>query len=291
MLRVTAPAKVNLFLGVGEPRPDGYHDVTTVLHALELHDIVEIEPAPALTVSCDVDLGVRATQNLAHRAARALGEELQRDPAVHISVRKRIPHGAGLGGGSSDAAAVIAGLAHLWDVDAGDERCVRAAQSLGADVPFFLSRTGAALMTGRGDTFAREVPGLRGAFVALVKPAEPVPTADAYRLFDEDPGEPGDPRPLLQALDAGDVTGVARRLSNNLSHVAQVIVPAIGAVLSSVRAHAGVLGAQVAGSGSAVFAVCEDAAAAERVASLGADMGHWSAVTALRARGVEVEGA
>ena len=104
-LTVMAPAKVNLFLGVGPLRPDGYHSVQTVLHTLALSDTVRLTPADELTVTCDPDLGIPAENNLAYRAARGFSAAFGVDVLLDIHVDKRIPSGAGLGGGSSDAAA------------------------------------------------------------------------------------------------------------------------------------------------------------------------------------------
>jgi 4-diphosphocytidyl-2-C-methyl-D-erythritol kinase len=146
-VRVAAPAKVNLYLGVGPLMPDGYHAVDTVLHALELHDDVRVSAAPGFALSCHPDVGVPMADNLACRAAHALGEAFGRPVNAEVVLSKRIPHGAGLGGGSSDAAAVITGLARMWGVGPTDDRCVAAAATIGADVPFFLYG-GAALMTG-----------------------------------------------------------------------------------------------------------------------------------------------
>ena len=125
MLRITAPAKINLHLAIGARRADGYHELVGVFHALELADGIWMEPADGLIVECDADVGAKPRHNLAYRAAEAMGAAFEREPAVRIVLEKRIPHGAGLGGGSSDAAAVIAGLATMWGVDAEDPRCRR----------------------------------------------------------------------------------------------------------------------------------------------------------------------
>jgi 4-diphosphocytidyl-2-C-methyl-D-erythritol kinase len=288
VLRVIAPAKLNLHLGVGPRRADGYHDVTTVLHALELHDTLTISPADALSVACVPDVGVEPEANLVHRAAVALGVALDREPAFSIAVEKRIPHGAGLGGGSSDAAAAIAGLATLWDVDPLDERCVRVAATLGADVPFFLERTGAALMTGRGDVTESVIDGLAGTAVALVKPLEPVSTAAAYRAFEAAPVAPGGYEAVVAALAAADPLKLAAALHNNMTSASISVTPEVGSVLEWVSGHEGVVGAAVAGSGSAVFGLCAGHAEARQLCDEAALRGWWSQPTALRARGVEV---
>ncbi len=288
LLRVIAPAKVNLFLGVGASRPDGYHDVTTVLHALELHDVLTISQADSLSVTCDVELGVSVADNLVHRAAVALARAFGREPNVRIAIEKRIPHGAGLGGGSSDAAATVAGLAALWGLDPGDGRCRGVAAALGADVPFFLERTGAALMTGRGDLTARVLPTLEGIPVALVKPMCGVSTAAAYRAFDDTPQPCGDPARVIETLESQDALQLALALENNMTRAASEVAPDVAEALLWTRGSDGVLGAAVAGSGSAVFALCESASAAQRVREGAESLGWWSEATVLRAHGVDV---
>lgn len=287
MLVADAPAKVNLFLGVGQPRSDGYHSVATVLHSIELCDRVTLLPAERLRVRCDADLGVPAEQNLVHRAAVAMGEAFGRESAVSLSVDKRIPHGAGLGGGSSDAAATVALLATLWDVDPLAPACLEVAASLGADVPFFLSSTGAALMTGRGDVFERELPAL-AAPVVLAMPPERVPTQAAYRAFDSAPQAPGDPAEVVAALEAADAGLLAGSLRNNMEHTACSIAPSVCDALALIRREPGVRAALVAGSGSAVFGMCDSERTAAKVADAARREGYWACVTRLRQAGVRV---
>jgi 4-diphosphocytidyl-2-C-methyl-D-erythritol kinase len=282
-VRVAAPAKVNLYLGVGPLMPDGYHAVDTVLHALELHDDVRVSAAPGFALSCHPDVGVPMADNLACRAAHALGEAFGRPVNAEVVLSKRIPHGAGLGGGSSDAAAVIAGLARMWGVGPTDDRCVAAAATIGADVPFFLYG-GAALMTGRGDRIERSLPALTTP-VVLVRPPEPVPTAAAYRAFDAAPAPAGDASAVIAALEARDEAALGAALDNNLAAAAAAVVPAVADALAWVQGQAGVLGATVAGSGSAVFALVYDADTAESIAARAAARGWWSAASRLSAAG------
>lgn len=287
VLRVLAPAKVNLFLGIGSVRPDGYHQLTSVFHALGLADEIEIRPAERLTVTTDPDLGIPEQLNLAYRAAVDMGSAFGRDPLVAIHVVKRIPHGAGLGGGSSDAAGVIAGLACLWGIDLADDQCLSVARCLGADVPFFLTG-GAALMTGRGDVLERALPPLPGVPVALVRPPLPVSTAQAYRTFDLDPVAAGDHRAVVDALERSDSSALARSLANNLESAAATVVPEVAEAVAWVRSRPGVMGALVAGSGSAVFALCEDPVVSRRVAEEACGQGWWSTATELARHGVSV---
>ncbi len=288
-VRVSAPAKVNLFLGVGPVRPDGFHEVVTVLHALELADEVLVEAAEELSLVCEPDVGVAPSDNLAWRAAQALARQVGREAAARITVRKRLPHGAGLGGGSSDAAGVIAGLARLWGISPQDPRCFAAAASVGSDVPFFLADGGCALMIGRGEVLERTLPALAGVPVVLVRPPVPVPTAAAYAAFDARPVAPGAPGAVIAALESGDRTALASSLANNLVAAASAVVPEVSDALAWVQQQDGVLGATVAGSGSAVFAICGSEQAAGDAARAAGDHGLWSAATCLSPKGASFD--
>jgi 4-diphosphocytidyl-2-C-methyl-D-erythritol kinase len=285
-LVITAPAKVNLFLGVGPLRPDGYHSVSTVMHSIELADIVRLTPADALTVTSDIDLGIPAEHNLAYRAAKAFSEVFGVDVLLDIRIEKRIPSGAGLGGGSADAAAVIAGLAFWADLLLDDERVLRVARAVGADVAFLLGG-GAASMRGRGDVRARTLPAGEWP-VALVKPPAPVPTAEAYRAFDAAPLPTGDIRPVTDALCFRDPVALGAGLANNLTVAAASLVPEVGDALGWAAAVPGVLGAAMSGSGSAVFAICADSDVADAVVGQATARGWWAASTRLSRTGVTV---
>lgn len=285
-LTIAAPAKVNLYLGVGECRPDGYHDVTTIFHALELADTVYIIPADELTVTTSVDLGIPESENLAFRAAQLFAEEFGQPMRCVIEIEKRIPAGAGLAGGSSDAAAVIVGLARLTGVDPLDERCLAVARELGADCAFFLSG-GAALMGGRGDELIRRLPAMV-VDVALVKPAAPVPTGDAYAAFDRAPAITDGPEAVMAALLADDAAVLGVSLSNNLTAASSSLVPEVIDALVWVRAQPGVLGAAMAGSGSAVFAICAGPHFASAISEGARARGWWGKSTTTRPVGVMI---
>lgn len=285
-MRIEAPAKVNLCLSVGGVRPDGYHAVETVLHCLTLTDTLTISPAEKLSVACRPSVGVPEERNLAYRAASAFCSRLEIDCPVSIEIDKRIPHGAGLGGGSSDAAAVIASLAHVHGIERTDPRCLELAGLLGADVAFFLHGA-AARMTGRGEKLIRTLSPLM-APVALVKPAPPVPTGGAYAAFDSDPQPPCDCDPVVDALSSGDAAALASAISNNLEVASSTVVPDVAVALAWVRAQEGVRGALLAGSGSAVFAMTEDASAAERIAALAGERGWWGLASALGTDGIGI---
>ncbi len=282
---ITAPAKINLHLAIGARRADGYHDVETVFQALRIADLVDVRLADRLSLTCSPEMGLAETENLAYRAAEALGQRLGRDPDVSISIRKVLPAGAGLGGGSADAAAVLAGMAILWGIDPADPLLVSVAADLGADVPFFLLG-GAGLYTGRGDEFVRALPHV-SVPVALVKPPEPVSTAQAYAAFDRLPLAPmSDISVLAEALASGDPAAVARATFNNMTQASIDVVPSVGEALALCQSITGVLGSMVAGSGSAVCAFCESDEVAKRVADAASRLGWWSAPTRTSSHGV-----
>jgi 4-diphosphocytidyl-2-C-methyl-D-erythritol kinase len=189
-----------------------------------------------------------------------------------------------IGGGSTDAAAVLAGVALSWGIDRDDVRLRSVAAALGADVPFFLEG-GCALLDSRGDRLVRRlrVPALH---LALVNPGVPVPTGSAYAAFDAAPQPaPHGPGAMLAALDAGDPGLVAAALYDNLTPVATALVPQVADALALVATAPGVLGACMAGSGSTVFGVFADATAAADAAAAGRGRGWWAEASETRASG------
>jgi len=195
MARSTAPArvhrrcayaKINLVLAVGPKRKDGYHEVATILQAVSLHDTLAFAPrARGFTLAVDGPRakGVpRTGANLVMKAARALARELGETRGAAIRLTKRIPHGAGLGGGSSDAAATLRGLLALWGRRLPHARLSALAASLGSDVPFFLG-PGSALATGRGEIVTPLPPARHSFQVVLVVPEVRVSTAWTYAHY------------------------------------------------------------------------------------------------------------
>lgn len=259
--------------------------------ALDVADEVVVRPlasGEALRVHCEPAVDVPQEKNTAYRAAVALAESFEREPAVEVLLRKHVPSQAGLGGASSDAASVLRALCTLWDIDEQDARVAQVARSVGADVAFFLDPV-PTLLVGRGDVAAEKFPSLAEPVpVALVRPAgEGVSTPAAYRAFDECHDEPGDPEPLCALLRTGVATPaqVAQLLSNNLDPVACRLLPQVADVRGWLCAHPLVLGAQVSGSGSCVFGVCASSADARRVAedaqvAFGADA--WARAASFR---------
>ncbi len=166
-LRVSAFAKLNLTLEVLGRRDDGYHEVRTVIQSIDLADQLEISPAPSLRVVCD-DSSLDGENNLVWRAAEALAQRCGRRPQACIQIKKGIPVGMGLGGGSSDAGAALASLNRLWELDLPLSELSRIAATLGSDVPYFL-RGGTALAKGRGEIVA-PLPPLPDTAITLICP-------------------------------------------------------------------------------------------------------------------------
>lgn len=270
-----ARAKINLHLGVGPRRPDGYHDVSTVLATLDLADTVFVEDARVLHVETHPPLDVPESANLAYRAAEVLGLAIGRPPRVRVVIEKRIPAAAGLGGGSADAAAVLRMLAERWSLRPEDPEVHEVAAAIGSDVPFLLAG-GCALFEGRGDVPSRRLP-LPDLHVVLVNPGIPVPTAAAYAAFDAlPPRASSDPAALLLAIEAGDPRAMAAALHNDLTPASVGLVPAIGDALAWLAGRPGVYGCEMAGSGSTIFAICAKAGDAAAIADEARDRAWWA---------------
>ena len=267
-----APAKLNLHLGIYAQLDErGYHRADSLMVALDLCDEVRVElleGACTPQVECVPAIDVPPERNTVYCAAVELAKRMGREPAVRIQVQKRVPDQAGMGGSSSDAAAVIRALCQLWGEDVQSPEATDAARAVGADVPFFLDPV-PTLLVGAGDVVAEKFPALREPVsVALVRPAGPgVSTPAAYAAFDEEHEEPADPGALCDVLRRGeaDAKTLAGLLANNLDPVACRLLPAVAEVRSWLLAQDETLGGQVTGSGSCVFAVCESDEAAERI--------------------------
>ncbi len=275
MVTLLAPAKLNLHLGIYPGRDErGYHRADSVMIGVSLADVVSIRPAQELALTTSVDCGVPAEKNTVFRAVRELCATFGRSEGYAVHVEKRVPSQSGLGGASSDAASALLGLCQLWNVDPADERVVRVARSIGADVPFFLTMA-PALLVGAGDVLAESFPDLPDVPVVLVRPDAGVSTVEAYRTFDEDPISPVSPEGMCTALRARDAHAVASLLYNNLEPAANRLAPETAAVRAWLEAQSGVMAARLTGSGSCVFAFCETFGDADRVAQDAQNTRNW----------------
>lgn len=263
-----ACAKINLTLSVGRKRPDGYHEVETVMTAVGLCDTVTLyrNTGPWDKLECDPPVTERAGDNLCMKALRVFFEEFgPKKDFVTIQLEKHIPTQAGLGGGSSDAAAVLRGLRALYAPNMTDTRLEKMAENLGSDVPFFI-RGGTALATGRGEKL-EALPKMPQCWLVIVKPEESHSTAAMYAAIDSAESRSGsDSRIVLEGLNSGDLAKIAAGLSNDF----QQVLPegsAIPAIVETLRQQ-GALNAQMTGSGSAVFGLFHRREDAEVAASV-----------------------
>lgn len=257
------PAKVNLTLEVLGPRPDGYHELASVFATVDLRDRVRVAPWRALDVRIAPAVGAVAGDDLASRAVRALADVSGRPALAHVRVRKRIPVAAGLGGGSSDAGAVLRGLARVWRLDGVDLTPVAA--RVGSDVPFFVSRAAYALVRGRGE-LVETLPATEPFWIALVLMPERASTAEIFATHRTASSTPERSVMLARALRNRKVTVAVVReyLHNDLLAAAERVVPAI----ADSRKTASALGIDLAmsGSGPSLFALGDDRADAIRIA-------------------------
>jgi 4-diphosphocytidyl-2-C-methyl-D-erythritol kinase len=178
-LRANSYAKVNLALSVLGRRADGYHDIQTIFQSISLHDELEFEDSAQLTLRCENFPDVRQEDNLVYKAASLLAVAAAEKRGVSITLRKRIPAGAGLGGGSSNAAVTLLALRRFWNIDISDSELSAIAAGLGSDVPFFLNG-GTALGVGRGEII-RSLPDILPENLVVLFPGIHVSTAEAYR--------------------------------------------------------------------------------------------------------------
>ena len=281
-----APAKLNLHLGVyAELDERRYHRVDSVMVSLDLCDHVTVtevlEPElDAPEIVCLPAIDVPQERNTCYKAATKFAELCGKKCSVRITCEKHIPDQAGLGGSSSDAAATLKALADLWDIPLSDSRVLKAAQATGADVPFFLDGA-PAFLTGAGDVFEEryERPSTPIPVVLVRSTGPGVSTPVAYASFDEDHEDPKDPTPLLDVLRSGtaDAISLAPHLANNLDAIACRLLPSVDEVKTWLAQQEGVLAAQVTGSGSCVFGLCEDESYADAIAYVAQkNFGAWT---------------
>jgi 4-diphosphocytidyl-2-C-methyl-D-erythritol kinase len=258
--RVEAQAKINLFLRIVSREPSGYHQIETLFQRIALSDSVAVRTGPAeRSLDCrGADAGP-VEKNLAWRAALAFAAATGGPDGFQIEIEKRIPIGGGLGGGSADAAAVLRALNALAAKPLDDDALASIAFSLGADVPYLLSRHVLALGAGRGEKLF-PLPTLAARDVILAIPSFGVSSADAFGWFDEQKASRhSGTRATLPVGRKLEWRTVAALAANDLEGPVGSRHPEIPALRDVLRAHGAIM-AQMSGSGSTVFGVLEDAA-------------------------------
>lgn len=296
--KIISPAKVNLVLAVGEKQESGFHEVQTIMHSLALHDTLSMRrfddegsgDGLQVMLKCEssftIDpLLIKAEENIAYKAVVELAKALGRtqDETIEMILNKVIPAEAGLGGGSSNAAAALVGAATLWGVGVEDERVQEVASRLGADVSFFL-KGGCARLSGKGDVFEAQLEP-RSGFVLLVRPDAGVSTGKAYAAFDDDPILPGSE--YLSSL-AGLDAAVDVSLYNNLEKAACSVTPVVAQVLEWGRAAAGEENVVLCGSGSAVCCIFDSYQAACEASVEARKHEWWTRVTSFSPLGAAI---
>lgn len=267
-----SPCKVNLLLNILGQRPDGFHELETVMHPVALCDRLAFETTqtPGLSLTCCNPSLACDASNLVSRAAAAFLQETSISDGIRIHLEKRIPLAAGLGGGSGNAANTLLGLNELFDRPLGAEQLTAIAASLGSDVPFFL-QSNPALATGRGERIAPLpfFPALRGLFVLLIYPGFGVPTAWAYQSLARFPaafhGESGRAGRLISLLQSADIAAAGPALYNSLEAPVLQKYPLLQMFQEFLREH-GALAALMSGSGSTTFALAPTEGAANQLA-------------------------
>jgi len=274
-LHLRAPAKVNLVLYVLGRRADGYHELWTLMETISLADELTLTARQ----SGDINLIVsgrrapRGDDNLVVQAARLLKERCGAREGAEIHLHKVIPVGAGLGGGSSDAAATLVGLSRLWDLGLSDHDLLRLGAEIGSDVPFFVAAQLAgghltAVCRGRGEQVEPvEAAGER--WYVLVLPGEGLSTAEVYASLgaaSDLTNAPADAKKIKEALRRGDIDGLRRWCHNDLQEAALTLSPGCLRACEAMRS-AGLPQAMVSGSGSALYCICRGEEEAEDYAA------------------------
>jgi 4-diphosphocytidyl-2-C-methyl-D-erythritol kinase len=273
---ILAYAKINLGLYVVARRADGYHDIETVFCRIGIADGITLSSAHGISVTSSSRDAPSDESNICHKAAQMLQDHLHATEGVHIHIQKNVPVGAGLGGGSADAAAVLMNLPAFWHQHLEPDECLCIARALGSDVPYFLQQ-GAALGRGRGEQleyFPLDLPFT----VLLCNPNINIPTAWAYAQIT--PGLPGKPDDLRAVVTAGmrDPGILRQQLRNDFERVVLKAHPEVQKIKELMLAQSAVF-ALMSGSGSTVFGFFTDPPAAESVAREFADRGYWTFIT------------
>jgi 4-diphosphocytidyl-2-C-methyl-D-erythritol kinase len=258
-LELEARAKINLNLFVVGKRPDGYHDIETLMQSIDLADTVCIKHAgEGIDVVLSTSAVPNGVDNIVYKAASVFYEYTRITPGVSVYIHKRIPVGAGLGGGSADAAAAIVGLDMLYETRLSEEELRELGAKCGSDVPFCIMG-GTAVARGRGEIL-EPVDGCRSFRVVLAKPGFSVSTQKVYQSFCVD--EKGDSRcfatcNLISTLQEGDLERASTFMYNDLEKVVVSSYPVILKIQEGLH-RAGALGTLMSGSGPTVFGVFDD---------------------------------
>ena len=274
MLTLSAPAKINWSLRVKGKRDDGFHEIESLMQCISLSDTLtfELSDKAADTITLESNADIPQQDNLVYKAAILLQKETGTKKGALISLSKDIPIKAGLGGGSSDAAATLKGLCRLWGVDVQKDKLIGLGASLGSDVPFFIHCGGggtigsSGIVTGRGEC-VRAVNVDKEYHLVLVKPSFGVSAGWAYGNLGSFNMEDSGVDALIKALNAGKIDGISRLAGNDLESPVIRTHPVLAGIKESLKDSGAVL-SLMSGSGSTVFGVFEDSESAEDAAQV-----------------------
>ncbi len=263
-LLIKAPAKINLFLEIFGKRYDGYHEIETVMQEIDLvDDIVIEEKEKGIELTCTNPRIPAGKDNIVWKAAELMQRENGINRGVNIRLVKRIPMGAGLGGGSSDAAATLKGLNKLWKVGLNEDELMRLASRLGSDVPFFIKGS-TAICRGRGE-IVTSVPINTYFSYVLLYPDIEISTASIYQNLKIDLTKAvKDVRFLLETLKDGNPESMGKLLYNRLEEVALRLYPDLRRIKEALRAY-NFCGLLLSGSGSVIYGLCRRQSDAEEI--------------------------
>lgn len=264
MLEIKARAKINWTLDVVGKRPDGYHDLDMLMQSVSIFDTLTLDHADDLSLTVGRGRVPADQNNLVLRAANALKAATGIAKGAVITLEKRIPVSAGMGGGSADAAGALFGLNRLWQTGLSDAQLEEIGLTVGADVPFCV-RGGLQRAQGVGDILT-PVPMRRSLWLVVIQPCRGLSTKDVFGKVSATSGEKTvqvDNEIAMCALSQGDVNLLARNLGNALEPIASVLRPQIAGAIASLKEN-GAIAAQMTGSGSAVFGLFPTAKSARQ---------------------------
>lgn len=286
-LTESAPAKINLFLHVGNRRADGFHPLQSLAVFTDMGDRLAFEPAPDLSLKVEGPFSEGLAgegDNLVLRAARALG-----NGTAAITLTKNLPVASGIGGGSSDAAAALRGLRRLWNADTDDAALQTLAAGLGSDIPVCVDAA-TSFMEGRGEVL-RAAQAMPRIAMLLVNPGVAVPTRDVFAALETRSGVEM-ALPQGRFSDTADLLRFLEMTRNDLEAPARALQPVIGHVLTAMAALPGALFTRMSGSGATCFGIFPDDTCCARAAKAlkSAHPDWWIAPTFVPAKGLVPEG-
>lgn len=258
MMKLKSYAKINLFLDVKRKRKDGYHDIETIFQTINLYDWISLEVCPKeILIDSDCSQLPLDEGNLAYKAAKLLRDYAGVRKGVQIEIKKRIPIGGGLGGGSSNAATVLIGLNKMWNLNLSLQELFGLAEGIGSDVPFFL-QGGRCLATGRGEKLA-VLPNKPFFWILLVCPGFAVSTKEIYEKLNFKLTKIENSNKITNTLNYLDSTyKIGENLFNKLEEDVFVLYPQLKRIKGDLLGEEAILGCLVSGSGSSLFGIVKD---------------------------------